>query len=175
MNWGDTVEVNTLICDQETIELVQRSILDMLSEQHFQPLGYWDGRGFLKAKRQGYRLIFTSPPPQYEHVRLVVKLDGHPTDLTQYITLIYEVQAGPRPQYDLKAWSDRTDEQVVKSYIGQLSNRMHDKALNTMKGHCSKVDSGTAPTEKAALEKLNGRMSSDQAKSVRTALARSKK
>lgn len=174
MEWGDTVEVQAIICDKETITLVENSVLSLLREEEFQPLGAWDGRGFLKAERVSHGLLFKNPPPQYESVHLVVKLDGQPANLAQYITLIYAVQAGPRPQYDRKAWSDQTDNSSVKTYIGVLSNLMHDRALVAIKEHCSKVDSGPVPTEKAALEKMDAQLTSNQAQSVRTALAKTK-
>jgi len=170
MEWGEGVEVQAVICDDETNALVERSISDFLTSNQFRT-GVWDARGYLKAERQKYGVLFTAPPPPlYESFHLLVKLDARPKDLVEYIRLMYDVEAGPRPRRDPppdRDWSNMTDANVVKEYVDLVLNKeIKDRALNTIVEHCAKVRSTTARTQEAAFQDIKRHISNDQAARV---------
>lgn len=178
MQWGDAIEVQAVICDKETIGLVEKSISDRLTQDEFQT-GIWDSRGFLKAQREKYALLFRTPPPSlWESFHLIVKLDGQPKELTEYIMLIYDVEAGPRPRHEPppdRDWFSVTDTQAVEKYINlNLSKSIRDAALQTIKNHCSKVKSDPAPKEDIALQQVDTHVSPEQSRSIRQILERKK-
>jgi hypothetical protein len=165
MEWGETVEVNAVLCDQGAVGAVKTTLLDVIEHQDFQPLGPWDKLGFLRAQRESFGTIFTTPA-QYEWVKLLLKLDGRPSDITEYITLLYEVSAGPRTSDKKSGWSDRTHDPQVDNFIGKLKIRLHDRALEVLTEHCSRITSGPSTSKENALRTLNSQLTAAQVKSI---------
>jgi len=170
IEWGDAVEVNAVLCDRVALASLKQSLFDQLKQMKFQPANWWNGPGFLGASKDAYADLFPRPP-EYERIKLLLKLDGRPGDLTQFITLIYEVRAGPR-QSDQDKWSDRTKDPAVERYISGVRLQLHDVALQTIAQHCAKVNSSRERSESAAIQAIERQLTGTQRKDLHDGLTR---
>jgi len=165
---GPTVYVQVVVCNKDKYQgLVREGTLTVLTEQGytFQFPG-WSELGFLYARKLTRGKIFAEAPPPYEETKLVVKVDPETDTPASFITLLYEVNTGPRIE-DKSSWKNRTEDIEAYRYIDKVRWSVKNILESALERYCGAKE-GTYDSVSQAIEAVSSQLTPKQAADAKT-------
>jgi len=136
------IRIDVLLCDKDkTSSIIRIAIEALLRSMNFQvQFPGWDEAGFLHATRHTHGEIFTDMPKLYEEVRVAIGVDKQWKD-TGFISLIYQIDAGPRLS-DRDSWTERTLSRPALKFADELQWKLLNIIASAFDKHCENVGPG---------------------------------
>lgn len=160
--------VAALLCDpKQTVGVTRAAILQLLTSSGFAiEFPGWDEAGFLHARKTTFGEILVDEAPKlYEELRLSIRADYTMGDPKSFVSLIYQVDAGPR-RTDRAAWSERTQSLPALRYVDTLRWKILNIIQSAFALYCNQIRSESTDGREKALEGLKGMLTSEQFESA---------
>ncbi len=161
VEFGDAIAISALLCPpRKTVESIESSIGGLLRQSSYELGPEWNEVGFLRAEKWSQGTIFRMPP-QWEHTKLIVKVDARLSDGNGVVTLLYEVKAAPQ-RNDESAFEDKSTDTNVRVYIDALLGSIKRAVQESISTNCTRLNSGRQVSRQKALEIVNAKLTSTQ-------------
>lgn len=173
---GPTLYVEALICARDdTVLVIKEAVKILLSEYKFEiTFPSWTDIGFLYAHKVTQGEVFTDGPRKYEEIKLVIKLDYSIKKPIAALSVIYEINAGPRIS-DLTNWNDMSDRKSAINYVDNIRWKMRNIIQSAFDMYCKTVKAHSSYSPEKALELLRKELTKEQMTAVESQIMIKKK
>jgi hypothetical protein len=158
------IRVEVLLCDRVQTTAIVRIAVDALLRQMNFDVAFpgWDDAGFVYATRSSFGEIFPDMPKLYEEVQVAIGVEKEWKEAIGFVTLIYQVGAGPRSS-DKKSWAEKTNTLPAAKFVDQLRWRILNIIASAFSQHCQRTKEETLTNSpQDALNRLRENLSPEQ-------------